>query len=123
MHLKEYTEALGRISARELHEMAAALDAHASVADEVDSWRATLAIDRALRKHHRSRAAARAASMASHAVLAAAESGGIKLPDAEVTHVARAAAEIARGLVAGPEAEGELRHLLTPWTPLVGAAA
>ena len=122
MELTEFTTALGGMTATDLHEVAAVLHAHSdSAADEVDAWRVTITIDKALRRAHLTRVAARAASSATHAVLRAAESHGIALPDAEVTHVARAAAEVARGMVAG--AEGEVRVLLGHWTPLVGAAA
>ena len=122
MKLQEFTAALAHISAGDIHQVASALDAEVSVADEVDAWRATLTIDRALRRAHRSRDAARAASQVSHTVINVAESRGIKLPDAEVTHVARAAAEVARGIVAGPDAEGEVRVLLTRWAPVLGVA-
>lgn len=124
MELQEFTTALGRMSATDLHEVAAVLHSHSdSAADEVDAWRVTITIDQALRRARLTRVAARAASGATHAVLRAAETHGIALPDAEVTHVARAAAEVARGMVAGPEAEGEVRALLGHWAPLVGAAA
>jgi hypothetical protein len=56
-----------------------------------------------------------------HTVLKVAAVQGIALPDGEVTHVARAAAEIARGLVAGDELNGEVRMLLVGWSPLVAA--
>ncbi|HUF84756.1 MAG TPA: hypothetical protein VMQ81_09230 [Acidimicrobiia bacterium] len=124
MELQEFTKALGRMSATDLHEVAAVLYSHSdSAADEVDAWRVTISIDHALRRARLTRVAARAASSATHAVLRSAESQGIALPDAEVTHVARAAAEVARGMVAGADAEGEVRLLLGNWTPLVGAAA
>ena len=124
MDLKDLTATLSHMNAAEIHSVAAALDAHAeSAAGEVDAWRVTLTIDRSLRRAHRTRAAAHAASDASHAVLRAAEAQGIALPDAEVTHVARAAAELARGLVAGPDAADEVRQLLDSWAALVGASA
>jgi hypothetical protein len=124
MELEEFTTALGRMSAADLHEVAAVLHAHsASAGDEVDAWRVTITIDKALRRAHLTRVAARAASSASHAVLHAAETQGIALPDDDVTHVARAAAEVARGMVAGADAEVEVKTLLTSWPTLVGAAA
>ncbi|MGI8794979.1 MAG: hypothetical protein ACR2IR_00070, partial [Acidimicrobiia bacterium] len=94
-----------------------------SAADELDAWRVMTTIDNSLRRARLTRFAPRPASTATHAVLRAAEAHGIALPDAEVTHVARAAAEVARAMVAGPEAEGEVRVLLGHWTHLVGAAA
>jgi len=74
-----------------------------------------------LRRTHRTRDAARAASTVTHMVLQIAAAQGIHLPDEEVTHVARAAAEVARGLVAGEEAHGEVSVLLVDWSPHVAA--
>jgi len=87
--------------------------------DEVDAWRATIAIDRALRHAHRSRQAATAAWDAAQTVQRVAAVQGIALPDRDVTHVARAAAEIARGLVAGDVVAVELSRLLQHWFPVV----
>ena len=47
-----------------------------------------------------------------------AEADGLELPDVDVTHVARAAAEIARGLVAGDEVASEVHQLLQHWFPV-----
>ena len=123
MELAEFTQALEHLTADDVHRIAALLDAHAeSAADEVEAWRVTLTIDRVLRRTHQTRVAARAASTVTHTVLTVAARQGISLPDAEVTHVARAAAEIARGLVAGDEVTGEVRALLVDWSPVVAAA-
>ena len=43
---------------------------------------------------------------------------GMTLPDPDVTHVARVAAEVARGLVA-EGVESEVSRLLMHWFPLV----
>jgi hypothetical protein len=43
----------------------------------------------------------------------------VQLPDPDVTHVARAAAEVARGLVAAEGVESEVSRLLMHWFPLV----
>ena len=67
--------------------------------------------------------AARAASSVTHTVLQIAAAQGIRLPDEEVTHVARAAAEVARGLIAGDDVRAEVGTLLVDWSPLVGAPA
>ena len=40
------------------------------------------------------------------------------LPDADVTHVARAAAEVARGIVAGDDVAAEVSRLLEHWFPV-----
>ena len=44
-----------------------------------------------------------------------------ELPDVDVTHVARAAAEIARGLVAGDDVAAEVHQLLQHWFPVLAA--
>ena len=123
MELTEFNRALEHLTADDVHRIAAMLDAHAdSSADEVEAWRVTLTIDRVLRRTHQTRIAARAASTVTHTVLKVAAGQGIHLPDAEVTHIARAAAEIARGLVAGDEVTNEVRALLVDWSPVVAAA-
>jgi hypothetical protein len=53
-------------------------------------------------------------------VLAAAGHAHIALPDVEVTRVARAASDIARGMVAGRSLDGEVGQLLSGWTSLFG---
>ena len=125
MDVDEFAQALERLTADDVHRIAATLtNNHAdSAADEVEAWRVTLTIDRVLRRTHRTRIAARAASTVTHTVLQIAAAQGIRLPDEEVTHVARAAAEVARGLVAGDDARLEVRMLLVDWAPLVGLSA
>jgi hypothetical protein len=122
MQVAEFTRALEQLTADDFHRIAATLVTHSeSAADEVDAWRVTMTIDRVLRRTHQTRVAAHAASTVTHTVLKVASVHGISLPDGDVTHVARAAAEIARGLVAGDEASGEVRTLLVGWSPLVAA--
>jgi hypothetical protein len=88
----------------------------ASAAGEVTWWRATVEIDRLLRLHHAGRRAAMAASQAASAVVAAAGAAGLDATDRRVTAVARAAADVARGLAAESAAVDDLlrgcRHLL-----------
>lgn len=123
MEVAEFNRALERLTADDLHRIAVSLDTHSeSAADEVEAWRVTLTIDRVLRRTHQTRTAARAASTVTHTVLQVAAGQGITLPDAEVTHVARAAAEVARGLVAGDDVSYEVRALLVDWSPVVAAA-
>ncbi len=102
------------MSGDELRQVAASLDAE-QICDEVDWWRATIAIDKVLRRTRCTRRAARAAADASRAVQDAADRAGIDLPDAEVTRVARAAAEVARGLAAGSPARTVVGMLLEHW--------
>jgi hypothetical protein len=123
MDVAGFNRALEHLTADDVHRIAASLNAHAeSAADEVEAWRVTLTIDRVLRRTHQTRVAARAASTVTHTVLKVAAGQGIHLPDAEVTHIARAAAEIARGLVAGSELRNEVEALLVGWSPVVAAA-
>jgi hypothetical protein len=114
----EFVEALGRLTPDDVHAIARSLESD-TAGDEVDAWRATIAIDRALRHTHRTREAAHAAWDAAQAVQRAAAAQGMELPDPDVTHVARAAAEIARGLVAADGVESEVSRLLVHWFPLV----
>lgn len=123
MDVAGFSKALERLSADDLHRIAVTLESHGeSAADEVEAWRVTMTIDRVLRRTHQTRVAARAASTVTHTVLKVAAQQGIALPDADVTHVARAAAQIARGLVAGEEVTNEVRTLLVDWSPIVAAA-
>ena len=125
MDVAEFSQALEGLTAEDVHRIAATLTSNHSdsAADEVEAWRVTLTIDRVLRRTHRTRLAARAASSITHTVLQIAAAQGIRLPDEEVTHVARAAAEVARGLIAGDDVRAEVGALLVDWSPLVGTPA
>jgi hypothetical protein len=125
MDVGEFSRALEGLTAEDVHRIAATLTNNHSdnAADEVEAWRVTLTIDRVLRRTHRTRLVARAASSITHTVLQIAAAQGIRLPDEEVTHVARAAAEVARGLIAGDDVRAEVESLLADWSPLVAAPA
>jgi hypothetical protein len=125
MDVGEFSRALEGLTAEDVHRIAATLTSNHSdsAADEVEAWRVTLTIDRVLRRTNRTRLAAHAASAITHTVLQIAAAQGIRLPDEEVTHVARAAAEVARGLVAGDDVRAEVGTLLVDWSPLVAAPA
>jgi hypothetical protein len=110
----EFIRVLRTMTGADLQRVAASLDSDA-ICDEVDWWRATIAIDKVLRHQHCTRRAARAAADAAHAVQDAASRAGIPLPDAQITRVARAAAEVARGLAAGPPARPVVGMLLEYW--------
>jgi hypothetical protein len=114
VQLESFIEALERLTAPQLRAVADQLDAaYASAAGEVAWWQATVDIERAVRRQHCGRHATVAAHRASLAVLAAARSADMELPDGRVTLVARAAADVARGLVAG---EGDpVDVLLREW--------
>jgi hypothetical protein len=118
MNPTDFAGSLRTLTRADIRDIAASM-AHDAVGDEVDAWRITIAIDRALRHSHRARKAAQAASSAAQAVQRAAAADGITLPDTEVTQVARAAAEVARGLVAGDDVASEVSRLLLHWFPVL----
>ena len=120
MELSHFNHAIGRLTGDEIRVIATGLQAsHSSAADEVDWWQATITIDRVLRTSGRTRTAAMAAMTATKAVQSAAVADGIDLPDSAVTSVARAAAEIARAIVAGTDADDALVQLTVAWTPVL----
>jgi hypothetical protein len=108
---REFLGVLRTMTGDDLDRVAASLDSD-EICDEVDWWRATIAIDKVLRHQHATRRAARAATDAVHAVQDAASRAGITLPDTQITRVARAAAEVARGLAAGAPARPVVGLLL-----------
>ncbi len=112
-----FIDALRCLNADELKQVAASLNSDA-LTDEVDWWRATIAIDKVLRHTRCTRQAGNAARVAAHAVQEAAEREGFVLPDDDITKVARAAADMARGLVAGPAARPVVRLLAEHWAPI-----
>jgi hypothetical protein len=114
---RAFIRVLRTMTGDDLERVAASLDSDA-ICDEVDWWRATIAIDKVLRHQHCTRRAARAAADAAHAVQDAASRAGIALPDAQITRVARAAAEVARGLAAGAPARPVVGMLLEYWGEL-----
>jgi len=125
MELNEFTRSLATMTEQDLRAVAVAINKHSRHAgDDVDAWRATIAIDRCLRRARRTRLAAHAAYSASQAVLTAATTAGFTLPDPIVTAVARSAAELARAMVGGLTFEPEIRPLIETWVevnPLVTA--
>jgi hypothetical protein len=119
--LAGFFAALQRLDADDLHRVSARLDSEA-LCDEVDWWRATIAIDKVVRHARRGRQAAHAASLAAAIVQEVARHAGIALPDGDVTRVARAAADVARGLAAGPAARPVTEILLEHWEPVTATA-
>ena len=114
MELEQFIETLEGLTATDLMAIASDLDAaYASAAGEVAWWQATVEIERVLRRRHCGREATAAAHRASVAVQAAAALAGVELPDVRVTVVARAAADVARGLVAGGSEQVDV--LLREW--------
>jgi hypothetical protein len=121
MDLTEFHDALKQLTVDDIHHVARSL-ASDTAGDEVDAWHATIAIDRALRHSHKSRHAGRAAWDAAQTVQHVGEANGMQLPDVDVTHVARAAAEVARGMTAGDECALEVSQLLQHWFRVLARA-
>ena len=109
LELDGFISWLRHLDAAAITAAAAELDeAASSAAGEVDWWRATVEIDRLLRARHAGRRAGVAANQAAAAVTAAARAAGIVMPDPRVTAVARAAADVARGLLVNASAVDDL---------------
>jgi hypothetical protein len=91
-----------------------------STADEIAATRSVLVIEQTLRRTHRLPHAATAALTAATAVQDVAKRARVALPDQDVTKVARAAAQLARGLVAAetPAIDEALRCLGKGWSRL-----
>jgi hypothetical protein len=101
MDARTFTDSLRRLGHADIERAAARLcEERATAAGEVTWWEDTLTIQGILRTHRASRHAARHAHEACTAVQRAAQASGFELPDESVTAVARAAAEVARALVA-----------------------
>jgi hypothetical protein len=103
--LVAFGRALSELSVEDIriiaHDLAAACD---STADEIATTRSVLVIEQTLRRQHRLHNAAVAALTAATTVQDVAERARVELPDDDVTRVARAAAQFARGLVAADTA-------------------
>jgi hypothetical protein len=122
VELGTFIEMLARLSGEDVRVVAKTINEHhTTVGDEVDAWEALMRIDDELRATGRSRIAAVAAFDASQVVQTAARAGGIDLPDEAVTRVAREAALVARGIVAGEGAHTAVSHLLRDWPMLFAA--
>jgi hypothetical protein len=96
-----FGRALTELSVDEIRAISRDLsDASSSIADEIALTRSVLLIEQTLRRTHRLQNAAAAALAAATAVQEAAQRARVTLPDSDVTRVARAAAQLARALVA-----------------------
>jgi hypothetical protein len=109
MDVNQFIGSLNRLDVDAIVATAADLEERASsAAGEVTWWRATVEIDRQLKACRAGRRAAVAASRAAAAVIHAAAAGGLPTADQRVTAVARAAADVARGLEVSAPAADEL---------------
>jgi hypothetical protein len=91
-----------------------------NTADEIATTRSVFIIEQTLRHSHRLHNAAAAALAAATTVQEVAQRAKLDLPDDDVTRVARAAAQLARGLVAGdtPVIDDALHVLGRGWIRL-----
>jgi hypothetical protein len=121
----EFAERLSELTGPDIAALASSLRHELDTADgELSWWRATITLGANLKRHHRSREAGLAAHRASVAALSAADRAGVVSKD-DITVVARAAAEVARVLVAAHDhdvPETTIAVLLEPWRPLVSVA-
>jgi hypothetical protein len=115
-----FLASLSRLSGADVEKVASTLDSDALL-DEVDWWRATIAIDKVARRSRCSREAGRFAAEAARVVEVAAGRSRATLPEDDVRRVARAAADVARGLAAGPAARPVVGLLLESWAPVLVA--
>lgn len=123
MELSEFTRALEGMSAGDIHAVAAGLEAFTQSAnDEVATWQAILCVDRALRRARRTREAACAAQRAARAVQCAATHAAMALPDDDVTRVARAASDVARGLLIHDELAPAAAGVIDSWQCLLASS-
>lgn len=100
MDVDVFGRALTELSFDDVRSIAADLRAACtSTADEIAHTRAALMIEQSLRRAHRLHDAATVALTCATNVQGVAQRAGVELPDDDVTLVARAAAQLARGLV------------------------
>jgi len=118
MDVVTFGRALGELTVDDIRSIARDLvAASVSPADQVAVTRSVLVIEHALRRTNRRPNAATAALTAAAVVQEVAQRAHVTLPDKDVTRVARAAAQLARGLVVedDPLVERAVRCLATGW--------
>jgi len=115
--IDRFMDALASLSGSDIEKVALGLDSDA-LCDEVDWWRATIAIDLALRRNRKSRIAACAAHAVRAAVLASAVRAGRAVDETEVVRVANAASDVARGFSGGATTRSVVQLLLESWAPV-----
>lgn len=113
---QEFISRLRRLGAEDIRQAAAVVAA----SDALGWMRATIAIDRALRRQSRSVEAAAAARTAAAAVETAAHGSGLDPGDGDVAVLSQRAAECARGLVVAGSVVPHLAWLLAGWQDLIG---
>lgn len=113
MELAEFLGAINRLTGRDLERINAAMVARSKIqGDEIDAWNVTVTIENAIRTQRLSVRAGNAAHQAADALRHIATKAGWKTDDERTVRTARAAAEIARGIVAGLDAEVAVKSLM-----------
>ena len=123
MDVAAFGRAVSALSVDDVRKISSDLSsAVSSTADEIAATRAVLMIEQSLRRTHRLHNAAAAALAVATAVQEVAHRARVPLPDPDVTRVARAAAQLARGLVAldNPGIDEAVRCLSRGWQRLPG---
>ena len=121
MDVQIFEQALTELTLDDVRSIAIDLHtARASTADEIANTRSMLVIEQTLRRTHRLHDAASAALAAATKVQEVAQRAQVDLPDRDVTCVARAAAQLARGMVVGdhPGVDDALHVLGKGWRRL-----
>ena len=121
MDVEVFGQALTELNLDDIRSIAFDLhEARTSTADEVANTRAMLIVEQTLRRTHRLHDAAVAALEAATKVQQVAQRANLDLPDSDVTCVARAAAQLARGMVVGdhPGVDDALHTLGRGWHKL-----
>jgi len=114
-----FERALAELTLADIRSIARDLsDSISTTAEEIAATRAVLTIDHTLKRMHRLHFAA-AVSVHAATTVQDVASAHIELPDADVTRVARSAAQLARGLLAdGPGVHESLSILGRGWQRL-----
>lgn len=130
MDIDEFIRRLSNLSAAEIEALSARV-VRVVGDDDLAWWRATIAVDRSVRRLHRSNRSAGAAGAAARAVTTAARRASVDPTTDAVTRLAKAAADAARALVAEDDGVEACYFLdvwasvveLPPWAPCTGQAA
>jgi hypothetical protein len=116
VELEAFALALQGLTADDIRAIAADLALLVgSPADQAAATKAVLVIEQSLHRLRRCGSAGLTAHACAQAVLTAAERAGIALPDRDVTRVARSAATLSRGLVAGMAGAQSVQFLAAGW--------
>jgi len=125
MDVATFLDGLRRLSEEEIRRCATALDVEQmTVSDEVVQWRAELGLDRVLRTQCSRAESQRANAIAHRAAKTVVETArlfGLESPDPNITRVARAASQIARGLALNGRAGPFVQVMLLRWERAMSA--